>query len=52
MTLLEEFDELFAPWIMERGFDYYAEGRVGDIREVSQGCYRAEVSGCSLYSIR
>ena len=43
--------EYFAPWILERGYDYYLDGQVTDVTEVEHG-YTGTVSGSDDYTVQ
>ena len=45
------WEEYFAPHILLRGWDYYQESAVTDLRETGKGKYRAKVQGTEDYSV-
>ena len=45
------WEEYFAPHILLRGWDYYQESAVTDLRETGKGKYRAKVRGTEDYSV-
>jgi len=50
IEIMENWRAQFAPWILERGYDYFLEGHVTKIKKDDDG-YTATVSGSEDYSV-
>ncbi len=51
MLNLENFEEQISPLILQRGRDYYNDGLVTDLEEISDNVWSAEVSGSEDYLV-
>lgn len=48
---LSNFEEYIEDIILERGFDYYSNDYITDIREIAKGHFVAEVEGSDYYTV-
>ncbi|MDA8276911.1 MAG: SNF2-related protein [Actinomycetota bacterium] len=51
-TFAEGFLDLFSPTVIERGRIYFAEGRVGELRQPKKNEVEARVTGSETYVVR
>src|SRR5699024_9171989 len=48
---LDNFEEMIDPVILQRGIDYYLEGRVSKILAISENYYHLTIEGTLSYNV-